>query len=56
MKDEDKPAKIFDWKVPIQVGDQRARLTGTLSWEPSDSSVPTAAFIALGGSRSRAGS
>ena len=48
VKDEDKPAKILDWRVPIQVGDQNARLTGTLRWEPQDSSIPTAAYIALG--------
>jgi hypothetical protein len=48
VTDEDKPAKVLDWKVPIQVGKQNARLTGTLSWEPSDSSAPVAAYIALG--------
>jgi hypothetical protein len=49
VKDKDKPTKISDWRVPIQVGDQKANLTGALRWEPSDSSIPPAAFIALGG-------
>jgi hypothetical protein len=49
VTDKDKPTKISDWKVPIQVGDQKANLTGTLRWEPSDSSIPAGAFIALGG-------
>jgi hypothetical protein len=49
VTDEGKPTKISDWKVPIQVGDTKANLTGTLSWEPNDSSIPTGAYIALGG-------
>jgi hypothetical protein len=49
VQDKDKPTKITDWKVPIQVGDQKVNLTGTLRWEPSDSSIPTAAYFALGG-------
>ena len=47
VKDEDKPAKISDWRVPIQVGNTKANLTGTLRWEPSDSSIPTGAYFAL---------
>jgi hypothetical protein len=48
VTDKGKPAKIFDWRVPLEVGDEKARLTGTLNWEPSDSSIPTGAFFALG--------
>ena len=48
VKDKKKPAKIFDWKVPIEVGAQHATVTGTLRWEPSDSGAPTAAYFALG--------
>jgi hypothetical protein len=49
VEDKSKPARIFDWRVPLVVGAQRASVTGTLSWEPEDSGVPTAALIALGG-------
>jgi hypothetical protein len=48
VKDKDKPAKISDWRVPLEVGDQKVNLTGTLRWEPGDSSIPTGAYIALG--------
>ena len=48
VKDEDKRTKVFDWRVPIRVGSQRARLTGTLFWQPATASgVPTAAIVAL---------
>ncbi len=49
VKDEDKAAKIFDWKVPIVVGARPAVVEGTLRWEPSDSGVPSAAYFALAG-------
>jgi hypothetical protein len=49
VKDEDKAAKLFDWGVPIEAGARPVRVTGTLSWEPTDSGVPPAALIALGG-------
>ena len=49
VKDEDKSARIFNWRVPLVVGAQRANVIGTLSWEPEGSGVPAAAFIALGG-------
>jgi hypothetical protein len=47
VKDEDKHAKIFDWRVPIEVGNRDVRMSGTLRWEPSDSGIPTFAYIAL---------
>jgi len=49
VKDKDKPANILNWVVPMKIGNQDARLAGSLSWEPTSSSAPTAAFIALGG-------
>jgi hypothetical protein len=49
VKDEDKPAKILDWSVPIVVGSKPARIAGALRWEPADSGIPPAALIALGG-------
>jgi hypothetical protein len=48
VKDQDKRTKVFDWRVPIRVGSQPARLTGTLFWQPATASgVPTAAIVAL---------
>ena len=48
VKDEDKRTKVFDWRVPIRVGSQRASLTGTLFWQPASASgVPAAAIVAL---------
>ena len=47
VKDKSKQAKIFDWRVPIQVGSTRARLAGTLYWKPSPGGLPSAAVIAL---------
>jgi hypothetical protein len=48
VTDEDKPAKVSDWKVPIQVGERQATLLGTLRWVPSESGTPTAAYVSLG--------
>jgi hypothetical protein len=48
VTDEDKRTKVFDWRVPIRVGSQRAQLTGTLFWHPATASgVPAAAIVAL---------
>jgi hypothetical protein len=48
VKDEDTRTKVFDWRVPIRVGTQRAALTGTLFWQPAgSSSVPAGAIVAL---------
>lgn len=48
VKDEDKRTKVFDWRVPIVVGTQRAALTGTLYWVPqSGGGIPAFAVVAL---------
>jgi hypothetical protein len=48
VKDKSVRTKVFDWSVPIRVGSRRARLTGTLFWQPLRASgVPTAAIVAL---------
>ena len=48
VKDEEKRTKVFDWRVPVTVGSQRASLAGTLFWQPAESSgVPAAAIVAL---------
>jgi hypothetical protein len=48
VKDKDVRTKIFDWRVPIRVGAQPVAITGSLYWQPTDSSAPVGAFIALG--------
>jgi len=48
VKDKDKRTKVFDWRVPIDVGPEHAALTGSLFWAPSSGGgVPTAAIVAL---------
>jgi hypothetical protein len=48
VKDKDKRTKVFDWRVPIRVGSERAQLTGKLFWQPASASgVPAAAVVAL---------
>jgi hypothetical protein len=49
VKDEDKRTKVFDWRVPIEVGPEPAALRGSLFWTPSSGGgVPTGAIVALG--------
>ena len=50
VKDDGKRTKIFDWKVPLDVGGRPAELTGTLTWvgKPGGG-FPAAAGIALVG-------
>lgn len=48
VKDEDKRTKVFDWRVPIEVGSERAAVTGTLFWTPSSGGgIPGGAIVAL---------
>jgi hypothetical protein len=48
VTDEDKRTKVFDWRVPIEVGARPAAITGTLFWEPSSGGgIPAAAIVAL---------
>jgi hypothetical protein len=48
VKDEGKRTKVFDWRVPIEVGSRHAAVTGTLYWVPASSGgVPAAAIVAL---------
>ncbi len=42
VKDASKRTKIFDWSVPIKVGDRRGAIRGELFWVPESSSAPTA--------------
>ena len=48
MTDKSKRTKVFDWKVPMQVGAQNASVTGTLFWQPKPGGgIPTGALIGL---------
>ncbi len=51
VTDQSQRTKVFDYKVPMQVGDEQVALLGSLYWlgdDPSDSGgFPTAAVVAL---------
>jgi hypothetical protein len=48
VTDKSKRTKVFDWKVPMQVGSRRASVTGTLFWQPKPGGgIPTGALIGL---------
>jgi hypothetical protein len=48
VKDESQKTKIFDYEVPIEVGDQPATITGTLFWVGEDGGLPLLPFVILG--------
>jgi hypothetical protein len=48
VKDESERTKIFDYEVPLVVGDRRVNVLGTLYWVGQDDGLPVAPFIALG--------
>jgi hypothetical protein len=42
-------AKIFDWTVPVRVGETAGAVRGTLFWQPpAEGSAPVAAYAGLG--------
>ncbi len=47
VKDTGKRTKIFDWRIPIEVGNQPGAITGELFWVPESSSAPVGAIVAL---------
>ena len=52
VEDKDVRTKVFDWEVPIEVGDRSGAIAGTLFWTPVASSgigilPPVLAFAAL---------
>ncbi|MQA75996.1 MAG: hypothetical protein GEU88_16960 [Solirubrobacterales bacterium] len=47
VTDESKRTKIFDYRVPIEVGGERAAITGTLYWVGESGGFPIVPFIAL---------
>jgi len=48
VTDTSKRTKIFDYRVPVQVGDQDAAITGTLFWVGEEGGFPIVPFAVLG--------
>jgi MYXO-CTERM domain-containing protein len=49
VADADGRTKIFDWTVPLRVGDTTGAVRGTLFWQPpAESSAPVSAYVGLG--------
>jgi MYXO-CTERM domain-containing protein len=49
VKDQGKRTKVYDWNVPLQVGQQKGRIAGTLWWQPEPGGgVPVPALIGFG--------
>lgn len=40
--------KIFDWKVPVRVGDQRGSISGTLWWVGEPTAPKLASYVVFG--------
>ena len=48
VKDRSRRTKIFDWRVPIQVGSEAVAVNGQLFWVPEEGTkTPVAAIVAL---------
>ncbi len=48
VKDRGKRTKIFDWRVPIQVGSSKGAVNGQLFWTPeAGSKTPVGAIVAF---------
>jgi MYXO-CTERM domain-containing protein len=49
VEDTSKRTKVFDYAIPLRVGDRRAGIRGTLFWQPDDGGgAPVGMFIGLG--------
>lgn len=48
VKDESKETKVFDYKIPIEVGGSPATINGTLTWVGTGSKAPVIPFVILG--------
>lgn len=48
VKDESEKTKVFDYRIPIEVGGEPAVVSGTLTWVGEDSRVPVIPFVILG--------
>jgi hypothetical protein len=50
VRDVNDKTKIFDWKVPVRVGDQTGAIAGTLFWTPQvQGGPPTGAILGFAG-------
>jgi hypothetical protein len=48
VKDKSKRTKVFDYSIPLQIGDKPGSIKGTLFWQPVQSSAPIGMFAGLG--------
>jgi hypothetical protein len=48
VTDESVRTKVFDYEIPMQVGDRTVNLLGTLYWVGEDDSLPLLPFVGLG--------
>ena len=48
VDDESVRTKVFDYAVPLEVGDERVEVAGTLYWVGEDDGLPLLPFIGLG--------
>lgn len=47
VKDKGRKTKVFDYAIPLSVGAQKGRISGTLFWVGSKGGFPAAAIISL---------
>jgi hypothetical protein len=47
VKDKSKRTKVFDWKVPVQVGTTKGSVNGTLFWAGTGGGAPVGAYAGL---------
>jgi hypothetical protein len=48
VTDEGERTKVFDYQVPLEVGERRVRLLGSLYWVGGQDGFPIAPFLGLG--------
>ena len=48
VKDKSKRTKVFDYSIPLEVGNKPGAIKGTLVWQPEKSSAPVGMFVGLG--------
>ena len=47
VTDKGKRTKVFDWSLPLDVGNRRTRVKGDLYWVPTSSGLPRGALLAF---------
>jgi hypothetical protein len=48
VADKDQRSKVFDWKVPVEIGERSGEINGTLFWTPvASTGIPLPAIFAL---------